>query len=57
MTIENVHEQNNYWKSTTWTTGLTQNSVKMPFPAFFKCGREANHVYSAYFAEFAPLAC
>jgi len=32
--------------------------LPLPFPAFFRCRREANHVYSTYFfAEFAPLAC
>jgi len=37
-----------------WTTGLTQNSVKMSFPAFFSVEEK---LISYFFAEVAPLAC
>jgi len=55
-----VENESHY--SLDWTTGLDYWThpkwCKMPFPAFFQCRWEANHVYSAYlFAKFAPLAC
>ena len=38
-----------------WTTELTQNGTKCLLQ-HFQCRSKGNHVYSAYFATFAPLA-
>lgn len=39
-----------------WTVGPIWNGMKY-MQLIYPYGREANHVYPAYFAKSAPLAC